>query len=254
MNNPQPSMASFVLHWTETPMWNAWSELGGYIAGEHAKNPFEAANGMSLVDFYRDNPQSAQHRNNVAKFVSSGEIPAILDSFEWAALQNKTVVDIGGGYGDLMNTIAQAHPAMNCICLDLPDVIASAPPRDSIQLVSGDMFDPSSIPPCDVICMKHVLCDWSDDDATTILENFHSVLPSEGIVILLDALLPSNQEAFNSRQIQVYIDALLMIVGGRMERSQSQLGKVAKAAGFQIESITGTASPSVNITVLSKIQ
>jgi hypothetical protein len=254
MHNPQPSMASFVSHWTEKPMWNAWSELGNYIAGKHATNPFEAANGKSLVDFYRDNPQSARHRNAVAKFVSSGEIPAILESFDWASLHNKTLIDIGGGYGDMMNAIAQAYPDVNCICLDLPDVIANSPPCDSIQLVTGDMFDPSSIPPCDAICMKHVLCDWSDDEAVTILGNFHSVLPSTGIVILLDALLPSGQEAFHSRQIQVYIDALLMIVGERMERSQSQLSKVANAAGFQIDSVTGTASPSVNITVLSKIQ
>jgi SAM-dependent methyltransferase len=255
-NSSLPSMASFVSHWTETPMWNAWSELGGYIAGKHATNPFEVANGQSLVDFYTDNPQSAQHRNAVAKFVSSGEIPAILDSFDWASLQNKTVVDIGGGYGDMMNAISKAYPNIKCICLDLPDVIANAQPTtsESVQLVSGDMFDPSSIPPCDAICMKHVLCDWSDDDATTILENIHSALPSGGIVILLDALLPSGQEAFNSRHIQVFIDALLMIVGGRMERSQSQLSKVANAAGFQIDLVKGTASPSVNITVLSKIQ
>ena len=116
------------------------------------------------------------------------------------------------------------------------------------------MFDAATIPPCDAICMKHVLCDWSDEEATTILKNSHSVLPSTGIVILFDALLPSGKEAFNSRQIQVFIDALLMIVGGRMERSQSQVSNVVKAAGFQIDSMTGTTSPSVNVTVLSKVQ
>ena len=251
----QPSMASFVLHWTEKPMWDAWAELVDYIAGKHSTTPFEAANGKSLIDFYKDNPQSAQYRNAVATVVSSGEIPAILDGFDWACLHNKTVVDIGGGYGDMMKAVAKRNPTIHCICLDLPNVIANAPPPcDSIELVGGDMFDASTIPPCDAICMKHVLCDWSDEDALTILKNIHSVLPSTGRVIIFDALLPSGKEAFESRQIQVFIDALLMIVGGRMERSQSQLRNVVKAAGFQIDSMAGTTSPSVNITVLLKVQ
>ena len=182
----QPSMASFVSHWTEKPMWEAWAELVDYIAGKHSTStPFEAANGKSLIDFYKDNPQSAQYRNAVAKFVSSGEIPAILDGFDWTSLHDKTVVDIGGGYGDMMNAVAERYPSIHCICLDLPDVIASAPPCDSIQLVGGDMFDAATIPPCDAICMKHVLCDWSDEEATTILKNIHSVLPSTGIFFSL---------------------------------------------------------------------
>ena len=72
-------------------------------------------------------------------------------------------------------------------------------------------------------------------------------------MILADALLNSGDEAYNSHQVQTYIDALLMVVGSRMERSRAQLSKVAREAGFEIESVTATDSLSVNITVLSKV-
>lgn len=49
-------------------------------------------------------------------------------------------------------------------------------------------------------------------------------------MILADALLNSGGDAFNSHQVQAYIDALLMVVGSRMERSRAQLSKVAKEA------------------------
>lgn len=73
-------------------------------------------------------------------------------------------------------------------------------------------------------------------------------------MILADALLNSGGDAFNSHQVQAYIDALLMVVGSRMERSRAQLSKVAKEAGFAIESVTPTYSPSVNLTVLMKVK
>jgi len=252
----ESSMASFVSHWTEPAMWNAWASLPDYVAGKisASSSPFQAANNKALVDFYMDNPQSTQYRNDVARFVSSGEIPAVLDGYDWNHLQGKTVVDIGGGYGDMMSAVNQRFSGIRCICLDLPHVIADAERLEGVELIPGDMFDVLTIPSCDVIFMKHVLCDWSDEDAVKILQNCHSALLPEGKVILADALIASGNDAFDSHQIQAYIDALLMVVGSRMERSKSQLRKVANEAGFEIETITATASsPSVNITILSKV-
>lgn len=185
--------------------------------------------------------------------MSSGEIPAILEGYDWNLLTNKTVVDIGGGYGDMMRAIHSHFPGIHCKCLDLPNVIADAIPLEGIELITGDMFDVSTIPSCDVIFMKHVLCDWCDQDAVTILRNCHTALSLDGKLILADALLNSGNEAYNSQQIQTYIDVLLMVAGFRMERSRAQLSNVANQACFEIESVTPTKSLSVNITVLTKI-
>ena len=46
-------MASFVSHWTEPAMWNAWSALPDYIAGNISCSPFQEANdNQTLVEYY----------------------------------------------------------------------------------------------------------------------------------------------------------------------------------------------------------
>jgi len=246
-------IASFVSHWTEPAMWNAWSTLPDYIAGNISCSPFQEANdNQTLVEYYNSHSESRRYRNDVARFVSSGEIAAVLDGYDWKLLNNKTIVDIGGGYGDMMHALHEKFPAITCKCLDLANVIADAKPMDGVQLVPGDMFGASTIPSCDVIFMKHVLCDWSDEDAVKILRNCHAALSIDGKVILADALLNSGDKAYNSNQVQAYVDALLMVVGSRMERSRAQLSNVAREACFEIETVTSTDSPSVNITVLCK--
>eukprot|EP00957_Ditylum_brightwellii_P179531 13676831-Ditylum_brightwellii.AAC.1 len=135
---------------------------------------------MSIVDFYKTNKESAKHRNGVARLISPGEIQAVIDGFDWKSLSGKTIVDVGGGYGDMMNAIAKKFPNIKCLCMDLPEVIAAAspPPSSPVKLVGGDMFE--SIPPCDVVFMKHVFCDWSDEDSVKILQSCNLALPPEG--------------------------------------------------------------------------
>lgn len=170
--NESTTMALFVSHWTEPAMWNAWSVLPDYVAGKVDVNPFQVANdNQTLVEYYNTNPKSRQYRNDVARIVSYGEITAVLTGYDWNWLTNKTVVDIGGEYGDMMSALYKHFPDIHCKCLDLPEVIVEAKPLDGIQLVPGKMFDISTIPSCDVIFMKHVLCDWSDEDAVKILQN-----------------------------------------------------------------------------------
>ena len=114
--------------------------------------------------------QGDRSYGELVRFVGRTEVPAILDAYDWAAvgLQGTgTVVDIGGGYGELSEALHLAHPKLRCINFDLPGVIAEAPAREGVSHVAGDMFDTRTIPECDVLLMKHVLADWSDENPNT---------------------------------------------------------------------------------------
>lgn len=50
----------------------------------------------------------------------------------------------------------------------------------------GDFFDPSSIPKCDVIFMKHILHDWNDAKCKEILKACHEVLHSAIVLRLFE--------------------------------------------------------------------
>jgi len=203
----------------------------------------------------------------VARYASSKEIASILDvmqhskSLNEAILKEKMVVDVGGGYGDLMYAVKRSMPAVGkCYCLDLPDVIDDAflaMNEDSEKerlatLEPGDMFDPSTIPPCDLIVTKHVLCDFSDEDVVLALQSFRKALSKDGRVVIMDAVLPNGEDLNGKWNAAVSFDVLLMLTGRRAERSRLEWSNLADKAGFVLEDVLSTSSVTVDLAVLSQ--
>lgn len=285
-NNNHGSMAPFILHWMEEPLWNAWAQLPDYVSGNTQTPPFDSANDMSASEYYSTNSDSRTHRNAVARYASSREIPSILEALLpskdesvhesnengprlMPSLKGKTIVDVGGGYGELMMELKAGCPDIGeCFCLDLPNVISDAistcnvestgtnPTRGGVSLVAGDMFDPSTIPtPCDLIFTKHVLCDFDDDDCVKALRSFYSALSSSASkgrkVIIMDAVLPNGKDLNNKWNAAVSFDVLLMLTGRRGERSRVEWENLAKEAGFDFEGVVTTSSVTVDFAVLS---
>ena len=268
--NSEQSMAPFLLHWLESPLWFAWEQLPDYVQGESDKNapPFDRANFMSASEFYLQNAESCSHRNAVARYASSKEITSIIEAMKLSshlnelALLGKVIVDVGGGYGDFVNVLKESMPATGeCYCLDLPDVIKDATStvankKDDVnmpKLLAGNMFDPASIPtPCDIIFTKHVLCDFSDDDVILALQSFRKALGNskEGRVVIMDAVLPNGDDLNGKWNAAVSFDVLLMLSGRRGERSRMEWSNLAKKAGFVLEEVLPTASVTVDLAVL----
>lgn len=247
----QPSMACGILHWLEKPTWNAWAELPAYIAGE-GDVPYTAANGKPVFDFYAENPESAAPFNEFMSFFSFGELPIVVDMFNWAPYNGKTVVDVGGNYGPVMGALKAKYPSIETISFDLPEVIATAgTPPEGVTLVGGDFFDSSTIPKTDgAIFMKHILHDWNDDDSKTILTSCKAALLPGGKVILAEAVLPAAGEASELKVPQSQLDTLMGVIGGK-ERTRAQWDALAASAGFVVEDVMESPSPACQILTLA---
>lgn len=154
----QPSMACGMLHWLEKPYWDAWAALPDYIAGESKEVPYKAATGDMVFDYYAKHPESAEPFNEFMSFFSMGEIPVVVEIFDWSPYDGKKVVDLGGSYGPVMGALKQKMPGITTVSFDLPEVIEAAgkgPP--GVELVGGSFFDGSTIPKTDgALFMKHV--------------------------------------------------------------------------------------------------
>ncbi len=259
---PQKSLASCVSHWMEQPLWNSWLHLPEYIKGENmneGKNvdPFTRANGQSSDSFYNamDRPQSLQYANDFVRFISDGEIDSIVRGLDWSIFNGKTILDIGGYNGKVMERIARGYPEITCKCLDLPDIIASVKvPPSNVQLIGGDVFDMTSIPSCDVIILKHFLdrCMWDESETQQILETCFRVLPKDGHVILGEAVIPDPGDERDDNRLQLSLDALYMLVGRERQRTESEWRNIAQLAGFHIAEIIYTKSPSCSLIILQK--
>ncbi|KAB1206016.1 (R,S)-reticuline 7-O-methyltransferase [Morella rubra] len=66
-----------------------------------------------------------------------------------------SLVDVGsGGTGGMIAEIVKSHPHIRGINFDLPHVVATAPVRERVSHVGGDMFEAGAIPDADAIFMK----------------------------------------------------------------------------------------------------
>jgi hypothetical protein len=108
----------------------------------------------------------------------------------------RTVVDVGGGYGELIIAVLRQAPHLSGTLFDLPHAIDDA--RRSITekdlsarctCVAGNFFD--SVPPeADLYILKSIIHDWPDDRARTILENCRRAMPSDGRLLIVERVRP----------------------------------------------------------------
>ncbi|OEL28430.1 5-pentadecatrienyl resorcinol O-methyltransferase [Dichanthelium oligosanthes] len=137
-----------------------------------------------------------------------------------------SLVDVGGGLGGAAAAMATAFPSLKCSVLDLPHVVAKAPPFSNEQFVAGDMFE--SIPPTNVIFLKYVLHDWGDDKCIKILKNCKQAIPARdagGNVIIIDIVVGSSPSDIKLLETQVLCDLDIMKVGG-VERDEQEWKKM----------------------------
>lgn len=62
------------------------------------------------------------------------------------------LVDVGGGTGTIARAIAEAFPQMQCVVLDLPQVVAGLEGNHNLTFFQGDMFQ--TIPHADALLLK----------------------------------------------------------------------------------------------------
>ncbi|KAI1105364.1 putative O-methyltransferase [Jackrogersella minutella] len=173
--------------------------------------------------------------------------PGILADYPWAEIGDKTVIDIGGGGGALIELLLRNHAKMQGGIYDLPSVIAHvsdaflpggrcedlAPRVSQGNLIAGDFL--KWVPPSEVYTIKWVLHDWTDEDALTILRNTRQAMvpgPASRLVVL-ESLLSDGRMGRLSRYGEIN---MMMTINGR-ERTEPQWRDLAQRAGWRIAEI-----------------
>jgi SAM-dependent methyltransferase len=157
-----------------------------------------------------------------------------------------TLVDVGGGNGALLLGILRAFPTLKGIVFDQPHAVARAEEvirerglADRCRTVGGDFFVevPSG---ADAYVLKHVIHDWDDERALTILENCRRAMGPNGTLLIVEGVYPPRiDHSAESRGAAANDVNMLVNTGGR-QRSESEFRALYEAAGFTLTRIVPT--------------
>jgi ubiquinone/menaquinone biosynthesis C-methylase UbiE len=199
--------------------------------------------GKPVFTYLAENPENAATFNDAMTSLSSAVVEAIMSAYDFSSIER--IVDVAGGHGMLISSILKANPQMKGILFDVPSVIAGAHKRleaagveQRCETVTGDFFE--SVPGGgDAYIMKHIIHDWDDERAVTILRNCHRVMRSDDKVLLVEVVVPKGDEPSMSKLLDI---EMLLFTGG-CERTEDEYAALFERAGFRLTKITPTASP-----------
>ena len=188
------------------------------------------------------NPETAETFNDAMTTLSSMVIPAVLENYDFSGIG--TLADIAGGHGFVLTSILSKHRDMRGILFDLDHVLKGAKDRiekmglaSRVQTVAGDFFQ--NVPTADAYVMKHIIHDWDDDRAITILKNCAVHLKPGGKVILLESVLAPGNEPHLGKWIDI---EMFMMPGGK-ERTEQEFKQLFEKAGLKLNRVVPTKSP-----------
>jgi hypothetical protein len=220
----------------------AWADLATTIrTGEPA---FARVFGKTYFEYLQTAPDLAAAFDDAMHGVSSTEIPAILEAYDFS--ECGTIVDVGGGDGTLLSAILTKHTNLRGVVYDLEHVVARTRQRltttalgGRVDVVGGSFFD--AVPTGgDTYLMKHILHDWNDDACVRILRHVERVLPPRGRLLVVDAVIqPGNDPGF-AKLLDI---EMIAITEGGLERTEREFAALFDHAGLRLRRVVPTQGP-----------
>jgi hypothetical protein len=233
------SLRATVLFRGEPWAWAAWGDLLHSVrTGEPA---FEHVHGMDFWAYTERHPEAG------AIFNASRPQPrfaAVLAAYDFAGIG--TLVDVGGGWGQLLAAILPAYPALRGVLFDLPQVVAGAAPilaaagvADRCVIIGGDFF--TDLPDAgDAYILAGILHDWGDAQAVAILRACHDVMAPTSRLLVLELLLPPGVPP--RALAAVDLTMLVLNPAGARQRTEAEFHSLFAQAGFALTQVVPTAT------------
>ncbi|NJD56822.1 MAG: methyltransferase [Nitrospirae bacterium] len=225
-----------------------WGELLHTVrTGEQG---FRKGFGMTFFEYMTKHPERHSIYDAAMHGIHGVETGPMLDAYHFEEF--RTVADIGGGNGSTLAAILERHTGTQGILFDLPAVaerahsfIADSGLSGRCRVEGGDFF--SSVPEgADAYVMRHVIHDWEDSEAVTILRNCREAMNAGGKVLVVEMVVPpGNEPGFGK-----WLDLMMMLVGGR-ERTGEEYRRLFSAAGLKLNRGIPTAS---DVSILECVQ
>ena len=216
-----------------------WDLFGSAKTGQPA---FEKIYNKAFFEYLGENSGESRVFNDAMTSISTAASAAVVNGYDFTGI-NK-LVDVGGGHGALLCSILEKYPQMHGILIDAPSVIAGT--KEAIEArelskrceaVGGDFFE--AVPAGgDAYIMKHIIHDWNDERASTILRCCHRQMPAEGRLLVVEMVIPEG----NAPSFGKLMDLEMLVLLHSYERSEAEYRELFKRSGFKLTRIVSTKS------------
>lgn len=231
------------------PVWRAWGQLSECVRS--GKPAYSAGAGprssdSEVFDAMASDPEAAAIFHRAMCDGTAAVAPEVIAAIDWS--NARSVVDVGGGHGELLCAALQANPELRGQVFDLEHARPGA--NRLLQqrglaaragFSAGDLFR-SSPPSADVLLLKSVIHDWDDEHSLRILGHCRAALrPGDRLVVIEPpAPDPGAEVPANFAWIVAFSDLNMLVNCGGRERTTSQYRALLERAGLRMRAQRGT--------------
>jgi SAM-dependent methyltransferase len=220
--------------------WRGWEHI--LYCLETGETGMRRASGTSIFEYLAGQPQEASYFNEAMIGFHGAEPAAVAEAYDFSACG--TVVDVGGGTGNLLAAILERHPGVRAVLADLPHVIEEAPGvlatrgvLDRVTCHAIDFF--ADVPQGgDVYLLSHIIHDWTEDQCVAILGNCRRAMGPTGRLLIVEMVLPDG----NAPHPGKLLDLAMLVMPGGQERTEAEYAALLGRAGFELRRVVSTRS------------
>lgn len=222
--------------WWGGPMWSTWGDLGYSV--RTGKSARALRTGRSHYGFLDDSPGVSALFHETMRALTRLVADEVARFSIWWDV--RTLVDVGGGHGELTVAIAVQHPHVRAIVLDRQDAQAGAQAllaanrlEGRVRFVTGDFF--VDVPAgADCYLLKSILHNWDDTDCQRILRCCADAAAPGARLLLVERVLCESPEPVPHDRALARTDLNMLIGLGGRERSLAELTALLEGAGFVV--------------------
>lgn len=218
------SMVNAILLASEDGYQRPWQNFTySLTTGESA---FTHVMGMPFFDYLETHPELGLPFQQQQIAYASMIDPALVPAYDFMPFHS--VCDVGGGAGSFLKLILETNPHLRGILYDLPGVVKNHVLGGLVSradIRSGNFFE--RVPAADLLVLKTVLHDWSDDKCAVILSRCREAMQPAARLLIVDRVITEPIDPISA----FYDLHMLVQIGGR-ERTAAEFETLLQNAGL----------------------